>query len=190
VSTLDFALAREKSALERQLDLAASLVHCGANDKETIGRSQAQFARRVAAANHDGRRCLLNDLEVVGDTSALVVGARGELVVCPELVGGFIASVFVLEVLSLNREAWTLLCEIFCSKSRTGCCIQRGAEVHAVRQVGMRLSYEPRPDQTPRQNSSARSPSLARSSGRTLLRGIRLMQMSWVAGLRFGLRVL
>lgn len=105
LGALDLALAREEAALESQLNLATGLINGGANGEEAVRASESLVAGRVAATDDDGRRCLLNDLKVVQESSSLVVVALGEVFSLPELVLGLRAAPFPCQVLALGSEA-------------------------------------------------------------------------------------
>ena len=105
LETGDVSGTRVQAALELEFHLLSVLVDLGADHKESVRGSQRLIAGRVTAANCDGGGRLLENLKVVCDVGALVVGAGGKLLIRPQLLGRLRATPLVVQISALHSKA-------------------------------------------------------------------------------------
>jgi hypothetical protein len=94
-----------EAALQSELGHTLLLLDHGAHLEQAVGRSNFGDSGRIATAHDDAVFGLLEDLEVVGDDGAHLVGGVEKVLALPELVGGLGALVLAGEVGALRNVA-------------------------------------------------------------------------------------
>ena len=105
LNALNPAAAGEEAALELQHRFLAGLVYVGADNKQSVRVPGTLIPGCVAASDDDLGRCLLDDLEVVYQFGADLIGGGRELVDGPELRGSRGPLVLAREVRTLEAVA-------------------------------------------------------------------------------------
>lgn len=104
--SLRLTQALVKAALQGKLGLSLVLVHHGANLKQTVGGADTLFAGRGTTADNNLLVSLFDDLEVVGDHGADLVGTCEEVLAFPEVARGLGAFVLIGEVCALGDVSY------------------------------------------------------------------------------------